>query len=169
MRLIQSTSSRGFTLIEASLAIVIVGTGILATFQLFAACTQQNRFGMQMTTAMFLATNVQEALAELPFNDPLTGRATFGAETGETLATFDDVDDFNALSCSPPIDSMRDDIAEMSQYTQTITVTQVDPNRPSLAAVGTDAVRVVVQVLYRADESQPIAEVYRSTWIRMRN
>ena len=42
---------RGFTLIEASLATVIVGVGILSMMQLFTACTQQNGNAVNMTTA----------------------------------------------------------------------------------------------------------------------
>jgi len=65
--------NQGFTLIEASLAVTIVGTALLAVMQLFGVCTQQNRMGSSMTTALYLANNIQEAMADLPFNDPVSG------------------------------------------------------------------------------------------------
>jgi len=153
---------RGFTLIEASLAVTIVGTAILAMMQLFATCTQHNRAGASMTTALYLANNIQEAVADLPFNDPVGGKSNFGKETGETLATFDDIDDFNGYSSTPPIDSQRTPVPELSTYTQAIIVQAVDPNRLTLAASGTDAVRVTVRILYDG------AEVYQTSWVRMR-
>src|SRR4051812_43935980 len=43
---------RGFTLIETALATIIVGVGIVASMQLFATCSVQNRVSNQMTAAM---------------------------------------------------------------------------------------------------------------------
>src|SRR5689334_21197888 len=53
---------RGFTLIEAALTTFIIGTAVLATVQLFAACTQQNSVAAQGTTAMLLASHIQETM-----------------------------------------------------------------------------------------------------------
>ena len=89
------------------MATVIVGVGILATMSLFAACTQQNLTATRMTTAMELATNIQEAMANLAFADPITGKTTFGPEGGEKLSSFDDVDDFDGQTITPPIDALR--------------------------------------------------------------
>src|ERR1700754_3200210 len=97
---------RGFTLIEASLATVIVGVGVLAMMGLFTHCTVQNRMADRMTTGMMLAQNVQECLANLSFNDPETAGNNFGSESGETLASYDDVDDWDGKSFNPPIDSL---------------------------------------------------------------
>src|SRR5687768_17326410 len=81
----------GYTLIETALATVIVGFGILAGLRLFAACTAQSREAAERTTAMFLASNVQEAMADLPFSDP-SGSPTFGLEeTGQPVRLWDDV------------------------------------------------------------------------------
>jgi len=154
--------NQGFTLIEASLAVTIVGTALLAVMQLFGVCTQQNRMGSSMTTALYLANNIQEAMADLPFNDPISGKTTFGFETGETLASFDDVDDFNGFASTPPINSQRSAVAELSHYQQIVQVQAVDPNRLTLVATGTDAVRVTVRILHDG------AEVYRTQWVRMR-
>src|SRR4051794_30431694 len=86
---------RGVTLTEAALATVIIGTGVLATLQLFAACTQENATAAQATTAMLLASHVQETMAGLPIVDPAYANTYFGPEPGQALATYDDVDDFD--------------------------------------------------------------------------
>ena len=91
------------------LLVFVVGMGSLgaeiAAVRLLAACTQQNREAADMTTAMFLANNVQEAVSGLSFSDP-SGSATFGLEeTGQPVSLWDDVDDFDGYVASPPIDA----------------------------------------------------------------
>src|ERR1700754_5060271 len=77
--------SRGFTLIEAAMTTAITGIAFVAIMALFAACTQQNRVGSNMTNAMLLAGHIREAMAGLSFNDPAFGAAYFGPEPGQTL------------------------------------------------------------------------------------
>lgn len=173
---------RGFTLIEAALATVIIGVGFVATMQLFAACTQQNRDAEEMTTAMMLASNIQEATIGLSFNDPGTGRSFFGPEAGELLSTWDDIDDFDGFSSASlgaPIDSLRQPIPELAQFEQAVSVwpvyvsqlssnsSETSPDLPKSSYQG--AVRVKVRILFRAHPSDPASEVYRTSWIRVDN
>src|SRR5436190_6347822 len=147
---------RGFTLIEASLATIIVGLGVLSMMQLFAACTRQNAAAASMTTAMLLAENVQETMAGLSFSDPAYGKTYFGAEPGQTLGSFDDVDDFDAQTFNPPIDSTRARINSLANYTQVVSVWPVYPNQLSsnanpsnpefLQTAYTGAARVTVRI-----------------------
>ena len=168
---------RGFTLIEAALATVIVGVAFAATMELFGACTRQNQVSSHMTSALMLSGQVQEAMQGLTFNDPVNGTDVFGAEAGETLATYNDLDDFDGLSFSPPIDAMRQQLPLLSQYTQIVSVMPVYPKKPGSNAneaspdipktTYTGAVRVRVRVLYRARPSDVPEEVYRTSWIRL--
>lgn len=168
---------RGFTLIETAMATVIVGVGIFGTMTLFAACSNQNNESGQTTVAILLASNVQEAMANVPFNDPVWGRATYGAETGETLATWNDLDDFDGATLNPPIDSLRTQLAEMSQYQQVISVVPVYPTQlssntsdasPAIPKTTyTGAARVRVRIMYRPTTSDIWQEVYRCSWIRL--
>src|SRR5687768_13643245 len=119
---------RGFTLMEASLAVLIVGVGFVAVMELFGACTMENQKSTQMTTAQMLAANVQEMMTGLAFKDPFYATSTWFAEPGETELTWNDLDDFDGAIFTPPLDSMRVKIPELSKYTQVITVMPVDPN-----------------------------------------
>ncbi|HEX2972887.1 MAG TPA: prepilin-type N-terminal cleavage/methylation domain-containing protein [Tepidisphaeraceae bacterium] len=168
---------QGFTLVEAALATVIIGVGVLATMQLFGACTRNNASSAQMTTALLLAQNVQEVMADLPFNDPVWGNAVFGAESGETLQTYDDIDDFDSQTLQPPIDATRTPLSQLSQYSQVISVVPVYPNKLSVNTNATmpdipkrtytGAVRVCVRVLYQQTPGDVAEEVYRLSWIRL--
>lgn len=159
---------RGFTLFEAALSTVIVGLGVLGIMQLLAVCTQQNRGGAQLTTAMYLAQCVQEALADLPFNDP--SGAGFGREEQGGLLTWNDIDDFHGWTTQGglPVDARRQPLSGLQQYAQTVTVVEVSPNNLSLNLPGSDAKRVTVSITYRRIPTDTPAEVYRTSWIRTR-
>ena len=169
--------SSGFTLLESALATIIIGVGVVAIMGLFDACTRQNQAGAQATTAMMLAGHIQELMEGLPFCDPVKGAATFGPETGESLTTFNDIDDFDGQTFNPPIDSTRTAVASLSQYSQVVTVMPVYPNQPSANSdeskpeipktAYTGAVRVRVKILYRVRPTDLPREVYRSQWIRL--
>jgi hypothetical protein len=168
---------RGFTLIEAALTTVITGLAFVAIMQLFAACTMQNRVGVNMTTAMMLAGHIQETMTGLAFNDPALANTYFGPEPGQSLKAYDDVDDFDGLSLNPPIDSLRRPIPELSQFTQVVSVMPVyatqlssntDPTAPTIPkSTYTGAVRVMVRILYNPNSTGVAAEVFRTSWIRV--
>lgn len=163
---------------EASLTTIIVGTGVLSMIGLFTHCTTQNRHAARITTGMMLVHNIQECTANLSFFDPQTAGDTFGAEIGETLQSYDDVDDFDGLSFSPPIDALREPCDELDRYTQTVSVVPVygnglDSNTGAVLTIPktayTGAVRVRVLITYRASESAIPEVVTEQSWIRVNN
>lgn len=170
---------RGFTLVEAMLTTVIIGVGFVSMLALFGACTNQNSAAAHMTAAMLLAENIQETMAGLPLTDPAYGRTYFGPEPGQTLGAFDDVDDFDAHTFNPPIDSTRQPIAAMSEYAQAVSVWPVYPNKlsansdmssPDLSQTTyTGSARVMVRVMHRSSATSAFVEVYRASWIRVAN
>jgi len=174
-----SRRGRGFTMPEAMLAVLIVGVGFLAVMELFSACTMENQRSSQVTIAQLLCTNIQELSAGLAFKDPYYAATTWGAESGESLSQYNDIDDLDGLTFNPPIDSTRFPVTELSKYTQVVTVMPVDPNRPGNnndtlkleigKGVYTGAVRVRVSVLYRNSTKEVPVEVLRSSWVRLDN
>jgi type II secretory pathway pseudopilin PulG len=167
------STAPGFTLIESALATVIVGVGVVAVMQLFAGLTQQNRLANRQTVALHLANNLQEITNSLAFASSAAA-TTFGPEAGESIrggsgtTPFDDVDDFNGQVFSPPIDSLRQPVAALSQFRQRVTVTQVDPNKLTLAGANTDARRITVRVTFQVTPTAAEEDVYTVSWLRMR-
>lgn len=103
--------ARGFTLIEASLTMVIVGVGFLAMLQLLAAGTMTNIRAVETTTAVNLAKNVRELMLKSPF-------ANLKA--------------LNGTSHQPPVDSRGSSLDDFDNWKQTIKVQAVDPDRLTL-------------------------------------
>jgi prepilin-type N-terminal cleavage/methylation domain-containing protein len=155
-KLLRSTRycARAFTLVEVAIAIVIVGVSSIALMQLAAVCAFQNRAASQATTAVLLAEHLREMLADLPLNDPTVGSTHFGAESGETLASYDDVDDFDGKTFQPVVDASRVALSGFEGFSQSVVVnpvntTQLNGNLDGAAiskSTYTGAVRVTINV-----------------------
>jgi hypothetical protein len=171
--------SRGFTLIEAALATVIVGTGVLAIIAAQQAYHRKNDWAQRTGTAMLLANEVRELTLTLPQHDPIAGDSNMGPETGETgVASYDDLDDFAGVvtagkgagvTFDPPINALRQAIPDMDRWSQFVRVDNVLPDNISSTFTQplgtTDLMRVTVTVMYQppnAAEATPISTV---TWV----
>ncbi len=99
----------GFTLIETSLALVIIGVGVLAFIEAQNSFIRDNAWSSEAATATLLATEIRELSRKLPRHDPVTGlwlEGTgtaavlhgWGPDAGETVVEdFDDIDDFDGV------------------------------------------------------------------------
>ncbi|MDH3584349.1 MAG: prepilin-type N-terminal cleavage/methylation domain-containing protein [Phycisphaerae bacterium] len=171
----RAATSRGFTLIESILVIVIVGVGVLAIVAAQQAYHQQNAYAQRVGAALLLANEIRELSMNLPQHDPITGTATWGPEGNEpTVEQYDDLDDFDGpggtgLTISPPVDALRQPMADMPGWSQVITVENLLPNMlngPAAPDNSTDVVRITAQVLYQGPGDDEAAEVTRLTWVR---
>lgn len=156
--------NKGFTLIEALVAIFVIALTIVALMVSSQAFTMANVAGVDMSTAEFLIEEIRELTAVMPVIDPQTETDTFGPETGETLTLYDDLDDFDNAVFSPPIDINRAQMTNYSGFTQQITVQNVNPSnyRTVVSDHTTDFVKVTVAILL---DGQQLSS---TTWIRAR-
>ena len=100
-----SKASGGFTLIETSLALIVIGVGVLAFIEAQNSFIRNNAWSSQAATATLLATEIRELTRKLPRHDPVTGLWLdgttlhgWGPEPGETtVLDLDDVDDFDGV------------------------------------------------------------------------
>ena len=154
-------SRRGFTLIEAALATVIIGIGVVALLELLAAGTMSNSAGTELTTATSLANNIHEISMILPFNDPGNGASTSTKEAGGPTA-YNDIWDMNGDTYSPPLDVTRHPLNAYSTWAQQVTVQSVQPDtltagRPNSVTLPTARVTVVI--------THNGKNVYTASWI----
>jgi len=154
---------RGFTLIEALISIVLLGIAIAALMVSNGAMTSANGAGIEISTAEFLIEQIRELTAGLPTVDPQTGKVTFGSESGESLGTYDDVDDFKAKTYCPPINAARTQLTAYSAYTQQITIEKVLATDLTMVDTtgASDFFRVTVTVLLNGKE------LSRTSWVRV--
>ncbi|MCK4628999.1 MAG: hypothetical protein KAT56_08340, partial [Sedimentisphaerales bacterium] len=68
----------GFTLVEVTFSIVIVGVAIVSLMMLFAAGTTVNSFGNKLSSAVFLADQLRSMTDQTEFDDIINdGNQTF--------------------------------------------------------------------------------------------
>jgi type II secretory pathway pseudopilin PulG len=104
-RHVRTPRSRGFTLLETALAMIIVVTGVLAIMEAQGAFIRSNRWSSHEATATYLGNEIRERMRTLPRHDPVTGLALVGAtvvglgrETNELIVDdLDDVDDYTTV------------------------------------------------------------------------
>ena len=154
----------GFSLIEVLIAMLLVGLAIASLMAANTALTRANGAGTDMSTAEFLLGEISELTALLSVVDPETDVSTFGPETGEALADFDDLDDFDGAVFSPPINADRVVLSGSAAFSQQIVVENVSDSDFELAVGdhGSDFVRVTVRVLLNSQE------ITSASWLRAR-
>ena len=154
----------GLSLIEVLFAVLLVGLAIASLMAANGAFTKANGAGTDQSTAEFLIGQIRELTMLLPVIDPEDEIATFGPESGETLATYDDLDDFDSASYSPPISAERTPLNQFSAYNQQIAVENVSASNfeQVVADHSSNFVRVTVTVYLNS------RQISSTSWLRAR-
>ena len=158
-----SRRDNGFSFVEILISIVLVGLSITALVFASNSFSMANGAGADLSTAEFLVEQIRELTTLLPVLDPETTTDTFGAEADETtIGDYDDIGDFSDVTCSPPIDAIRNPVAALAAFTQNVTVENVSQSDFN-TVVGPHAsnfVRITVSV------SLSGREISSASWIR---
>jgi len=156
-------SRQGFTLVEALVAVMIVGLGAAAIMVSAASNTRANDTAGKLTEAVFLAQELREWTLSLPFTDPDPGDEGNppGPDGSDPQDYVDDLDDLMDVTYSPPRDGTGTAIAEMSEWSQSINITWRDPDDlTSTVADGSSSI-VYVEVTIAFQGS----EVMKTGWL----
>jgi MSHA pilin protein MshD len=150
MRTRRTTTSRrgGFTLVESMIAVLIVSGLLVASLGTFGAIARARQMQTDRTLAYGLADQLLAEIMQCYFKEP-GGGITLGPDAGETRATYDDVDDYDGLSNTPPQQRDGTVLTEFAGWTRSVSVTCVRPDAPGTAVVGADSPvlkRIVVTV-----------------------
>ncbi len=161
--MIATRNPKGFSLIEAMIAVVLVGLSVTALVVASNSFTQANGFGADLSTAEFLIEQVRELTVLLPVVDPETPNTTFGPEE-PSLTAYDDLDDFDGATFSPPISASRGSLTDLVGFAQQVTVENLSPTNFDLVVAdhSTAFVRVTVRIV------QGGQQISSASWIRAR-
>lgn len=158
--------SRGFTLVETLVALVILGAGLAAVLNVMTRTVEIHAEQSERVRALGLAWQMIAEIQMQAFEES-DGAAAFGPEPGEAGATrdaFDDVDDYANWSESPPTDRNGAPLPGGEGLTRRVSVHNVNEwlLENSAPSGTTAAKRVTVSVLRN---SRVLAEL---TVLRMR-
>ena len=167
---------RGFTLIEAAIATVVVGSGVVAVMSAQRAFHVQNEWAAQAAVAQQLGVEVRELMLGLPQRDPVTGDDLWGPEPDEAdVADFDDLDDFDGAvfdssDGTGPLNALRAPIDAMDGWRQRVFVENIDPFHLTRTVEdgASELMRITVVVELQASGDAAPREFTRIAWIAPR-
>ncbi len=133
----------GIAMVEAVMAIAVVGGLAVAAMSLVSSVAVERRVSNERSFGQLLARQLAEEIAVLPLDAAIDAGAIDSALPARTL--YDDVTDYDGYTRSPP--RMRDGTAVPGAdgWTRSVEVTEVAPGNPEGAEVAdTDVYRVRV-------------------------
>lgn len=139
----------GFSMAETVVCVVVLGLVLTAAMRVSSAATMNQLKTSERAVGLMLAEGLLAEVATRDYADPGT-QSLFGREAGEQAATkqdFNDVDDFNGWSESPPQDRSGTVLTGMTGWTRQVAVAWVEvPNVSLVSSIETGAKRVTVTV-----------------------
>ena len=142
---------RGLSLIEVTISIVVVGVMMTAALSTLSSVSLTRYVDANSQVARVLADELMAEILSKEYEDPDLAPGSFGITEGEAAtgdrSLFDDVDDYDGWSASPPETSQGVDIPDRSGWTRSVEVVYVSPLCPTYES-GADwgAKRVTVTV-----------------------
>jgi hypothetical protein len=153
--------SRGVSIVEAIISIVIIGTMIVTSVNLVGAARVSDLGMSRLGRADRLAEDLMAEVLAKPYEDT-DGAAVFGVETGDGVGKtvsiagqstttgrerFDDVDDYHGYDDDPASYTNGSEMISYGSWSRHVSVEWVDPDRlNSVSQVETGAKRVTIEV-----------------------
>lgn len=129
--------SRGFTLAEAAVSTVLVGVLLVASLQAIGAAKTAQYKTSESLRAQLLADGLLAEILTKAYTDP-GPIPFFGPEVGEaSRAAFNDVDDYNGWTESPPQNADGTAMSGFPNWTRSVAVAWC-PTNSIMAAAGAD-------------------------------
>jgi len=130
---------RGFTIIEATISMLIVSIMFMASLNMTGAAKLTGLRGAQYDQAHALAHGLITEVLTMPYEDSDLATVSLGLESGEGSGVvrfdFDDVDDFHNWSASPPQHADGNEMVELIGWSRSVIIEWVDSNDPTLPVV----------------------------------
>ncbi len=139
---------RGITMAETIVASLLIGLVLVSTIQIVGPMVRATSVHADRVVAANLANELCEEIATKRWTSPLLDDPdSIGPGAGETRETFDDIDDYDGWSSSPPMLADGTVNAALAGWTRSASVTHCDVDDPSVnAASYTGLKRVTVTV-----------------------
>lgn len=145
----KSASRRGWTLLEVSICTLLVGLVLASAMQAFGSVLRSRASISDRARAVQLAGQLLTEILDCRYIDegasPLFGPEA--TEVGTTRTLYDDVDDYNGWSETPPKDKTGTTLPNLTGWQREVVVEWVDPANPATVSLTDQNVkRVTVTV-----------------------
>jgi type II secretory pathway pseudopilin PulG len=127
----------GFSLVEAVMAIVVLGIAIPPLVSMFRIVARNSVDETLQDVALAYANGLMEEITSKGFEDPDLASGSFGTEEG-LRGSYNDVDDFDGHSNSPPKQLDGTDLDDFGGFTRSVVVENVTSADPDATIPETD-------------------------------
>lgn len=124
----RATERGVFSFVEILLATIILALSATATAYWMESTTNLSRDADEQTIGSALVKIVETMASTKAFAE--RGSTNFGPESGETLTSFDDLDDFHGLVSTPPFDAEGNLMTDFAGWAVKCSVVAFDPTAP---------------------------------------
>jgi len=124
-----SAQRPGFSYVEVMISMVIISVLLVASLRLFANLGRSRQHTLDRDNAAWLAVEMIQEIKQQDYNDPCA--AAFGPELGESTLSrsdFDDIDDYDGWTASPPQDPRGTPLTQYPDLTRSVAVRFVTAN-----------------------------------------
>ena len=142
---------QGFTIVEAAISVVIVAVMLTAVLQTVGQSSAMQFRVAERTRGHQLARRLMNEIMQQGYVDP-AAPASMGPDAGESRPTYNDVDDYNSLDESPPVNK---DLSSLSvplgsTWRRTVSVVWIRPGSLATASpqIETGLKRITVTVYH---------------------
>ena len=157
--------TRGFSLIEAVIATLIVSILTVAALTAIPAVVEGRVRSARLTEALALAQDLMAEIDAQPWADPTVPTGPLGPGPAIGRAQFDDCDDYLNWSESPPQERDGTDMVGYDNWSRSVTVEFVSVSAPEGPAVGSSRLkRVTITVAFRGATLVRLVRLRSAGW-----
>jgi MSHA pilin protein MshD len=138
-------SHAGFTLVEAVLSTLIIAMVATSALRGLGICAKASRMQVDRWRGYSLARQLLEEIRQTAYVDP-AAPGTFGPETNELRTNYDDVDDYNGVTESPPTSRSGVAIAGYTGWRRTVSVAYVNATTGAIVASDSGVKQITITV-----------------------
>jgi type II secretory pathway pseudopilin PulG len=143
--------ARGFTLVEAVMSTLVVSLVLVAAMRVAGMSAVMQYKAAERVAGRYLADGLLNDIRQLAYQDP-GSTVNFGIETGESAnskANYDDVDDFNGWTESPPQERTGTNISSFGNtWRRSVVVAWVNPSNLSQTSSTETGVKQITVNVY---------------------
>lgn len=159
---------RGFSLVEATVAIAVVGVLLAAAMAVRSAAAVRKDAAVRRERMHAIAAAILEEVSEQRYAEPGVVNVVLGVDAGESTAgnraKLDDIDDYNGLVMTPPRDRLGQAFANSDGLTCTVTVRYVAMTDPAGMSVTNTGLSLITVTVRDGDKKQVIHRTLRSRY-----